>query len=175
TGVAIIRLTEGLDSGPIALIEETPIGPDEDYGSLAPRLAEIGGELAVRALLAHEDGTLTFTEQDEEAATDAAKIEPAERRLDPGRPAPELARVVRALTPHIGAYLELEGGERLGVRRARAVDDGPPPGRFEARGDDLLLGTPEGALAIETLRPAGGRDTSAADYLRGHPVPALAS
>jgi methionyl-tRNA formyltransferase len=174
TGVAIMRLTEGLDSGPIALLEETPIAPDDDYGSLASRLAEIGGELAVRALEAHKHGELTFTEQDEAGATYAEKIEPAERRLDPARPAAELARVVRALTPHIGAYLELEGGERLGVRRARALPDGPGQGEFEARGDSLVLGTGEGALAIEVVRPPGGRDTSAADYLRGHPVPALA-
>jgi len=175
TGVAVMRLTEGLDSGPIALLEETPIGPDEDYGSLAQRLAEMGGELAVRALEAHERGELAFTEQDEAGVTYAEKIEPAERRLDPARPAAELARVVRALTPHIGVFLELEGGDRLGVRRARAVPGGPAQGEFEAADGALVLGTGEGALAIEVVRPAGGRDVSAADYLRGHPLPALAS
>ena len=120
TGVCVMRLTAGLDSGPVALRAEVELGDDEDYGALAPRLAALGGDLLVEALDLLADGTLAFTEQDEEAVTYAEKIDDADRRLDPAEPAADLAAKVRALTPHIGAYLELEGGERLGVRtRAR--------------------------------------------------------
>src|SRR5690606_37817326 len=101
TGVCIMRLTEGLDSGPVALTATTPIEPGETYGELAARLAELGGELAVQELDLHAKGELGYAEQDDSLATYAEKIDSAERRLDPGRPAVKLGRVVRALTPHI--------------------------------------------------------------------------
>ena len=110
-----MRVEAGLDSGPVALAERTPIEPADDYGTLSARLAELGGELILRALDLHAAGGLEFTEQDESLATYAEKIDPAERRLDPARPAAELERTVRALNPHVGAYLELDGGGRLGV------------------------------------------------------------
>ncbi|MGH2986896.1 MAG: methionyl-tRNA formyltransferase, partial [Solirubrobacterales bacterium] len=119
TGVTILGVTEGLDSGPIALQQALAIDA-EDRGALAARLADLGGELAVRALDLRAAGELELAEQDDSRATYAEKIRPAERRLDPARPALELERVVRALTPHMGAYLELEAGERLGVLRAAA-------------------------------------------------------
>jgi methionyl-tRNA formyltransferase len=121
TGVCVMQLTAGLDSGPVALVEEVPIDPEEDFAGLSARLAAVGGDLLVRALDLQAEGSLEFTEQDEAGVTYAEKIEAAERRLDPDRPARELAAKVRALTPHVGAYLELPDGERLGVRRARAV------------------------------------------------------
>jgi methionyl-tRNA formyltransferase len=96
----------------------------------------------------------------------------AERRLDPERPAAELAAKVRALTPHIGAYLELPGDERLGVRRARAVAGDLTPGRLADRDGALLLGTGKGALQLEVVQPAGGKPMPADAYLRGHPLPA---
>ncbi len=120
TGVTIIRVTAELDSGPIALQEAVAISAEDDHGSLSARLAELGGELIVRALDLRAAGELELTDQDDSTATYAEKIAPAERRLDPARPAIELERTVRALTPHIGAYLELEGGERLGVLAATA-------------------------------------------------------
>jgi methionyl-tRNA formyltransferase len=165
TGVCVMRLTAGLDSGPVALRAEVELGDDEDYGTLTPRLAALGGDLLVEALDLLADGTLAFTEQDDEAATYAEKIDNADRRLDMAEPAADLAAKVRALTPHIGAYLELEGGERLGVRRASA----------EASDDDaLLLGTGDGTLRLEIVQPAGGKPMTAADYLRGHQPPKLA-
>ncbi|HEV2727012.1 MAG TPA: methionyl-tRNA formyltransferase, partial [Solirubrobacterales bacterium] len=106
TGVCVMRLTAGLDSGPVALREEVAIDPEEDFESLSARLAELGGNLLVRALDLQAEGALEFVEQDEDGVTYAEKIEPGERRLDPARPAPELAAKVRALTPHVGAYLE---------------------------------------------------------------------
>jgi methionyl-tRNA formyltransferase len=173
TGVCVMRLTAGLDSGPVALREETPIGPEDDYASLSQKLSALGGELLVRALDRQERGELEFGEQDEEAATYAGKIDPAERRLDPARPAAELARTVRALTPHIGAYLELDGEERLGVRRARAVDVAVRTGEIRAEWGALLLGCGRGALRLDLVQPPGGKPMAADAYLRGHPVPVL--
>ena len=81
---------------------------------------------------------------------------------------------MRALTPHVGAYLELEGGDRLGVREARVVPDGPPAGAIEARGDELVLGSADGGLALDLVQPPGKKPMSAADFLRGHPPPVRA-
>jgi methionyl-tRNA formyltransferase len=174
TGVSIMRVTAGLDSGPVALQERTAIGPEDDYGSLSARLAEIGGELLVRVLDLHQAGRLEFTDQDDSQATYAEKIDPAERRLDPSRPAAELAAVVRALTPHIGAYLELDGGERLGVRGAAAEPGDVPVGELEAAGGTLSLGTADGVLRLDLVHPPGGRPMPTDAYLRGHAIPARA-
>jgi methionyl-tRNA formyltransferase len=165
TGVSIIRLVAELDAGPMALQEPEPIGPDDDYGALAPRLAALGARLLVRAL----DEDLPFTPQGEDGVTYADRIDPVERRLDPVRgTAGALHRRVRALTPHIGAYLEPPGGDRLGVRRAAPSDDcGPPAGVLVPAGDRLLLGCASGTLELLEVQPPGGRPMAAAEYLRG--------
>ena len=173
TGVCVMQLTEGLDSGPVALREELAIGPEEDFGALSARLAGLGGDLLVRALDLLTESRLEFAEQDDEAATYAEKISAEERRLDPGRPAVELARTVRALTPHVGAYLETASGERLGVRRARAVDVGVKTGAVKAEWGALLLGCGRGALRLELVQPPGGKPMAADAYLRGHSLPKL--
>jgi methionyl-tRNA formyltransferase len=170
TGVSIMELTAGLDSGPVALCEELAVGED-DFETLSARLAALGGELLVRALDLQAEGRLELNEQDDAAATYAEKIEASERCLDPARPAPDLARVVRALTPHVGAYLPLGEGERLGVRRARAVAAELPAGELREEDGALLLGCGAGALALEVVQPAGGRPMAAEAYLRGHPLP----
>ncbi len=173
TGASVMRLSAGLDSGPLALQEETPIGPEDDFEALAAKLAALGGELLVGALDLSAEGRLELEEQDEEEATYAEKIAPAERRLDPSRPAVELARVVRALTPHIGAFLEISGGGRLGVRRARPVDVSVKTGDVRAEWGALLLGCGRGALRLEVVQPQGGKPMSVDAYLRGHPLPRL--
>jgi methionyl-tRNA formyltransferase len=173
TGVSVMRLTAGLDSGPVALREEVPLGPEEDFAALSTRLAALGGDLIVRALDLQAGGSLRFEEQDESAATYAEKIEPAERRLDPSRPAAELTAKVRALTPHIGAYLETADGERLGVRRAHAVEASVETGSVKADAGVLLVGCASGALRLEVVQPPGGKPMPAGDYLRGHPLPRL--
>jgi methionyl-tRNA formyltransferase len=173
TGVSLMQVTAGLDSGPVALREEVSVGPEDDFDSLSGKLSQLGGDLLVEGLDMLERGGLAFTEQDDESASYAEKIEPAERRLDPCRPAAELARTVRALTPHIGAYLELGQDSRLGVRRARAVDVNVKPGEMRAEWGALLLGCGRGALRLEVVQPPGGRPMAADAYLRGHPVPVL--
>ncbi len=175
TGVAIIQLVEALDAGPIAISEEVAIAPDERFDDLAARLAQLGGELAVRAIRSQRDGALSFVDQDESSVTYAHKIDASDRRLDPVQPAASLERVIRALTPHIGAYLELDGGERLAVRRAEAVEDQVPANTLMATAGALLLGCADGALRILAVQPAGKREMPVADYLRGHPAPKLGS
>ena len=173
TGVCVMHLTAGLDSGPVALCEEVPLGPEDDFAALSARLAELGGDLLVHALDLQARGELDFVEQDEEGVTYAEKIDPAERRLDPSRPAAELAAKVRALTPHIGVYLETAAGERLGVKEAREVEADLPPGALEVRDRALLLGCGEGALRLDVVQPPGGKAMAADAYLRGHEPPQL--
>jgi methionyl-tRNA formyltransferase len=173
TGVTIMRVEAGLDSGPAALAERTPIEPGDDYGTLSGRLSELGAELITKALDLRADGALELTPQDESRATYAAKIDPSERRLDAQRPAVELERTVRALTPHIGAYLQLEGEQRLGVHRVAAGTGEVPAAELAADGGTLLLGCAEGVLRILAVQPPGKRPMSAEAYLRGHPLPRL--
>jgi len=167
TGVSIMALTPGLDDGPVALEGRTPIGPDDTYGTVSARLQELSGDLLLRVL----DERPPFVDQPEEGVTYAEKITAADRTLDPAaRPAAELERVVRALTPHVGARIALPGGEEpIGVRaaRARADVDGLGPGEVAVRDGALLAGTPEGALELVEVQPAGGSAMAAADFLRG--------
>jgi methionyl-tRNA formyltransferase len=165
TGVTIMRPVEEMDAGPICLQRELPIRPDDDYGSLSRRLAELGGELLVEAL----DTSPEFHDQPDEGVTIAPKIGPEDRRLDPELSAAELERRVRALTPHVGAYLELPDGDRLGVRRAAVSSaGGVPAGELAARDHTLLYGAADGALELHEVQPAGGKAMDAAAYLRGH-------
>ncbi len=173
TGVCVMRLVEALDAGPVALREEVAIGSEDDFGALSAKLARLGGDLLVQALDLLAESRLEFVEQDEEEATYAEKISTEERRLDPARPAAELARTVRALTPHVGAYLETADGERLGVRRARAVDVSVKTGAVKAEWGALLLGCCRGALRLELVQPPGGKPMAADAYLRGHSLPKL--
>ncbi len=161
TGVSILRLTAGLDSGPICAIRAEPIRPQDTYGTLAPRLAELGAQLLLESL----DGPAEFVPQTEDGLTYAEKIGPGDRRLDPARPPEELERIVRALDPHIGARI----GE-LRVVAARPTDDAVPPGELHARSGRLLFGAAGGALELLRVQPPGGRPMEAADYLRGHAV-----
>jgi len=163
TGVSIMRPVEELDAGPVFLQGEEPIERDDDYGTLASRLAALGGELLVRALDTHPPSA----EQPDEGVTIAPKIGPEDRRLDPDLGAEFLERRVRALTPHIGAYADLPDGERLGVRRAAVSAEALEPGVVTARGGQLLLGTSDGSLQLLEVVPPGGRPMDAAAYLRG--------
>jgi methionyl-tRNA formyltransferase len=169
TGVSIMRLTEGLDSGPVCLTGQEEIGPGDTYGSLSERLQRLGGELLVRALRERP----AFVEQSEEDVTYAEKIGPQDRNLDPSRPAVELERTVRALHPHIGARLTLAGGEALGVARAALArtEASVPAGELSGADGRLLLGCEPGVLELLEVQPPGGRAMDAASYLRGHGLP----
>jgi methionyl-tRNA formyltransferase len=164
TGVSIMRVTAGLDSGPVCAQEAEPITPDDDYASLSSRLQVLGGRLLISVL----DERPQCTEQVDELATYAEKITPEDRILDPGRPAADLARIVRALTPHIGAHVRLADGSFLGVRAARVVPGGAPMGELTLDGRVPVLGCAEGALELLVVQPAGRREMTGEDYLRGH-------
>jgi methionyl-tRNA formyltransferase len=170
TGVSIMRLTAGLDSGPVCMAASEAIEPEDTYGSLAPRLAQLGGELLVRTL----EESPAFVEQLEQGVTYAEKISPGDRLLDPSRPAGDSERVVRALQPHIGARAELPDGTLLGVHRAALADD--PHGAGEGLGvlvrdGRLLLDCTPGLLQLLEVQPPGGRAMDASAYLRGHGLP----
>jgi methionyl-tRNA formyltransferase len=176
TGVSIMRVTAGLDSGPVCLNEAVPITREDDYGTLAARLEELGGDLLVRAL----DERPECVEQDSSAAIYAPKIEGRDRTLDFTRHPIEVERTVRALRPHIGARLPLPDGTWLGVIAAR-VPDPPIPtlaaagGRVRVEGDQLLLDCNGGALELVEIRPPGGRPMAASAWLRGRPPAELTS
>ena len=170
TGVSIMRVGAGFDDGPVCAEATEPIRPDDTYGTLAARLEELGAELLVQTL----DDRPPCVEQDEALVTYAAKIRPAERELDSSRPAVELERLVRALTPHIGAYVVLGDGTRLGVSASRvAAGEGrptgtpPPQGTVSFDASVPVLGTADGALELIEVQPPGGRWMSGEDYLRG--------
>jgi methionyl-tRNA formyltransferase len=163
TGVSIMRPTAELDAGPVFLTRAEPIEPDDDYGSLAPRLAALGGDLLVETL----DSEPEPVAQPDDGVTYAEKIESSERRLDPARPAAELARKIRAFTPHIGAHVELPGEDRLRILAARPVAGQAPEGTLALDDGRLLFGTSAQALELLTVQPAGGNPMGAADWVRG--------
>lgn len=179
TGVCVMLLEAGLDSGPVALRRSTPIAADEDFGTLSSRLADLGGELLVEAHDLAAKGRIEWTEQGEDGVTYAEKIESGERRIDPAMAVRPASDLVRALTPHIGAFIELEGGERLAVRRGRpAGREGPAglrPGRFAEDGGRLFFGCSDGALELLAVQPSGGKEMDAAAYLRGRGTPTAAA
>lgn len=164
TGVTIMRPVAEMDAGPICLQRDEAIHPDDDYGSLAPRLAELGGDLLVEAL----DTRPVCMPQQEAGVTIAPKVESEDRRLDPAAGPASLVRRVRALNPHIGTWLELEGGDRLGVRKAVVADVAAAPGELIAVDGRLLWGCAGGALDLLVVQPPSGRAMDAADFLRGH-------
>jgi methionyl-tRNA formyltransferase len=164
TGISIMEVTAGLDSGPVCMQEREQIRSDDTYGSLASRLQVLGGQLLVRAL----DLSPACVEQDEALATYADKISADDRELDPAGSAAELERRVRALTPHIGAHITLPDGNLLGVLEAR-VEAGSDvaPGTVSLDGPLPVLGCADGQLELVVVQPAGKRAMSGEDFLRG--------
>lgn len=163
--VAAMLLVEALDAGPVAALERFEVGPDDDAGSVYERALELGLEPLARALREAGGGRLATVPQVGEA-TYAAKITATDRTLDPRRPARELHDRVRALSPHIGARLALDGAPHT-IWRTRVVADGPVAGALERDGDGVVLGCGAGALELCELQAPGGRRMPAADWLRG--------
>ncbi|HEY7935134.1 MAG TPA: methionyl-tRNA formyltransferase [Solirubrobacteraceae bacterium] len=166
TGVSIMRLTAGLDSGPVCLKATEPIRPDDTFGSLSQRLQSLGGELLLDAI----ERSPGFVEQSEDGVTYAEKIAASDRLLDPARPALELELLIRALHPHIGARAGLPDGSLIGVHRAALLDGDSTPsceGVFED-GGRLLFGCRPGLLELLVVQPPGGRPMDGSAYLRGH-------
>ncbi|TMK99577.1 MAG: methionyl-tRNA formyltransferase [Actinobacteria bacterium] len=178
TGVSLMRVTQGLDSGPVTAVASEAVEPSDTYGTLSSRLRQAGGQLLVRTLDRREEGKpLPFIEQLEEDATYAEKISAADRMLDPERPASELEARVRALSPHIGARVALPDATLLGVKQARLRDGAGPAAPMadvkgvQASDGRLLLACTPGLLELLVVQPPGGRPMDAASYLRGHGLP----
>ena len=166
TGVSIMRVTEGLDSGPVCAQVNETIEEHDTYGTLSARLAAAGGELLVATL----SNAAPCAEQDESLVTYAGKITAEDRRLDPSGDARELERVVRALSPHVGAFVELDDGLRLGVDEARALPDqeGPPGRLVLARGEVPTIACGRGELQLLRVKPPGRREMSGSEWVRGY-------
>ncbi len=163
TGVCIMRLTAGLDSGPVGLVATEPIRADDTFATLSARLQDVGGVLLTRAL----DDPPPYVEQDEAAGvTYAEKITPADRTLDPAAGAPAMDATVRALHPHIGARIDVGDGTFLGVLRTAVLPAGTggPAGVLHAADGRLTYGD----LLLLEVQPPGGRPMDAAAYVRGH-------
>jgi methionyl-tRNA formyltransferase len=172
TGISVMRVEKEMDAGPVCLERRTPIGSEETAGELERRLAALAADAIAEALAAIERGAARFVAQDDAKATFAPKLGPDDARLDPLRPAAELARRVRALSPRPGAALRL-GGETLRILAAHA-EPGPAdraPGLARRRADALCIATGDGWLALDRLQRPGGRVLPAAAFLRGFDVP----
>jgi methionyl-tRNA formyltransferase len=156
---------EQLDAGPVAALERFPIGADEDAGTIYERSLELGLGSFARALADAAGGRLATVPQVGEP-TYAAKIVAADRGLDPRLPARKLHDRVRALSPHIGARLGLNGALHT-IWRTAVVEHAPRVGVLERDGDTLVLGCDPGALRLLELQAPGGRRMPVADWLRG--------
>jgi methionyl-tRNA formyltransferase len=170
TGVTIMQMDEGLDTGPILLAESVAIGPEATAATLHFQLATLGARLIVRALAGRADGTLAARPQPAAGVTYAKKLARDEGRIDWSRPAIELERAVRALNPVPGVWFE-HGAERIKVLAATMAESGAtaPPGTVLDAGLTVACGS--GALRLIRLRRAGRAAVDAEAFLRGYALP----
>jgi len=169
TGVSIMQMDAGLDSGPVLHRVATPIGPEETAGALADRLAELGATALVDALSLLTGGFARPAPQDPAGVTLAPKIDRDSARLEWRRDAASLARQVRAFDPAPGAWTTL-GQDPLKLFGAVATGDLGEPGLVLAAGDRLSVGCGKGALAVREVQPAGRSRLSVADWTRGRGI-----
>jgi len=175
TGISIMQMDAGLDTGPVLLVAETPIGPDDTAGTLHDRLAALGARLVVEALDEIAAGTARPVRQPAEGATYAAKLDKAEARIDWRRSGADIARVVRAFDPAPGAVARFRGTE-LKIWRAAPAGAAPdaagaPAGTVVAASDDgIVVACGDGAVVLTELQRAGGRRLRAAELRRGFAV-----
>jgi methionyl-tRNA formyltransferase len=168
TGVVVMRMEEGLDTGPVALAERIAIGPDANAGEIRDKLALVGAGVMTRALAALEHGRLAFTPQVEAGVTYAHKIDKAETRIDWKKPALDLHNLIRGLTPSPGAFFEArlgKGLERVKVFRARIAQGAGTPGCV--LDDGLTIACGEGALRVLEVQRSGKVPMPAGEFLRG--------
>jgi methionyl-tRNA formyltransferase len=164
TGVTVMKMDEGLDTGAMAMIERVRIGDDMTTGELHDALSRLGADLMARALSALERGTLQLTPQPEAGVTYAAKIDKAETRIDWTKPWKQVHDHIRGLSPFPGAWCELSG-ERIKVLRSTKGEGSGAPGKV--LDDKLTVACSSGAVRIVELQKAGGKPMKAEDFLRG--------
>jgi methionyl-tRNA formyltransferase len=171
TAASIMRMDEGLDTGPVCLSEAVAIGPDMTAGELHDALSQRGARLMVEALARIGGGTLACTPQPQAGVTYAAKIDKGETGIDLTRPARDVHNHVRGLSPVPGAWLTAGGkGERIKVLRTRLAPGLGAPGTV--LDSALTVACGDGAVQLLELQRAGKRPMAAAEFLRGFPVPA---
>lgn len=169
TGVCIMRMEAGLDTGPVLLRQAVPIGPEDTTGDLHDRLSALGADLIVQAL--DRLDALTPQPQTGHGVTYASKIDKAEARVDWTRPATQIDRLIRGLSPFPGAWCDV-GGERVKLLRSRLADGSGAPGQV-LHGFTIACGTPPGTGAVTILEAQreGKRPMPAAEVLRGLVLP----
>jgi len=168
TGVAIMRMEEGLDTGAVCLAERLPIRPDETAGELHDRLAAIGADLMARALSDLERGALACWPQHEEGMTCAPKIDLGETRIDWSRPATDVHNQIRGLSPQPGAWFEVELNdkrERIRALRSTLAEGEGKPGTV--LDDQLTIACGQGAVRLAQVQRAGKRVVTAEEFLHG--------
>lgn len=167
-GVSIIRMDEGLDTGPVVASRSWPLTGDETAPELETEAARVGADLLLEVVPAWVGGRLTATPQDDRAATMTRPMTREDGRLDAGRPAVELERMVRALQPWPGTFIEI-AGQRLIVLAASVGPSQPDdrPGSIVGNAQGLALASGDGRLVLEMVQPQGGRPMSGAAFVRG--------
>ncbi|HYN42409.1 MAG TPA: methionyl-tRNA formyltransferase [Thermoanaerobaculia bacterium] len=171
TGVSIMRMEAGMDTGPVYAASRTPIGANEDAGTLSARLARDGAALLVATLPSIASREAEATSQDDVLATFCPKIRREDGRADFSRPAIELVRRLRAFTPWPGLFA-FRGGRRVKLLAAREAEgrSGTAPGEVLAAGDEILLACGEGALLVTLLQAEGRKPLDARAFSRGERV-----
>lgn len=173
TGIMIMKMDEGLDTGPVAMVEKVTITPNMTSGELHDRLSMVGADLMVRAMAALERDSLKLTPQSEDGVTYAAKIDKAEARIDWSQPAQAVHDRIRGLAPFPGAWCEVEINgqpERVKVLRSVITDGAGKAG--EVLDGNLVIACGEGAVALTLVQKAGGKPVSAAEFCNGVKVEA---
>lgn len=168
TGMCIMKMDEGLDTGPVALTERVPIGPEMTAGELHDALMEVGARLMVEALARLERGTLTLTPQGAVGATYASKISKEETRVDWSKPAAQVHNHIRGLSPSPGAWCEMPvagKAERVKLLRSRIGEGNGAPG--QVLDDALTIACGSGAIQLVELQRAGGKPLGACEFMRG--------
>ena len=171
TGMMVMKMDKGLDTGPVALTRKVAIGPDMTAGELHDRLSAVGAEAMVEGMAALEAGTLATVPQPDEGVVYAAKIDKSETRIDFSRDGAEVHNHIRGLSPFPGAWFELAVNgkpERVKVLGSTPAEGEGAPGAVLDR--SLTIACGQGAVRLTRLQKAGGKPLDAADFLRGTPV-----
>jgi len=167
SGVTIMQMDEGLDTGAMAMIDRTPILPDMTAGELHDALSPLGADLMLRALAAVERGSLSLTPQPAEGVTYAEKISKAETRIDWSKPWQQVHNHIRGLSPFPGAWFELDGVRVKALRSTRGEGAGAPGTALD---DKLTIACGDGAVRLVQVQRAGKQPMGADEFLRGTPV-----
>ncbi|MBX4929675.1 methionyl-tRNA formyltransferase [Rhizobium binae] len=173
TGMMVMKMDKGLDTGAVALSREVEIGPNMTAGELHDRLMQVGAKAMAEAMVKLEMNDLPLTPQPEDGVLYAAKIDKAETRIDFARQALEVHNHIRGLAPFPGAWFELEIGgrpERVKVLGSELAEGQGAAGQLLT--DDLVVACASGAVRLTRLQKAGGKPLAAADFLRGTPLAA---